>query len=412
MQHFNLFFQKQFKGAIYERWLSLLQQFNFEIQYKPAGQIQLPDALSRCPEVAQVLSESPAEEDPFFPFIQENVGPINLPNGSNLSDLLCAKETVNDTGEVKTVLAIVPVEDNSNSDPYDGDTEDTVDNSEGYGKRKKKHKFLSSQTNVRDNSDQATNEIAHVLCKNDLFQKLELDMGIVTNLQKEDQYINPFIVYLTDDKLPESQNEVHRLLLEISDYMLFDGVFYHSRVAKSKRAKLMSPSQLVLSEALVPKVLKLDHDSPLGGHSGINNTIDKIKELFYFPRMRKIITEYVQSCHSCQTRAITNIKTKSKIVPYPTPSQPFQVWQMDLYGPLPPSPSGNIYIFTAIDMFSTLLCALPIRNKDVATVSHAIYSLTTYFGVPQTLISDQGKEFIGKCTKKVCSILGVTFQVS
>jgi hypothetical protein len=67
---------------------------------------------------------------------------------------------------------------------------------------------------------------------NDLFQKLGLDMGIVTNLQKEDQYLNSFIVYLTDDKLPESQKEARRLLLEISDYVLFDGVLYHSRVAK------------------------------------------------------------------------------------------------------------------------------------------------------------------------------------
>jgi hypothetical protein len=39
-------FQKQFKGAIYERWLSLLQQFNFEIQYKPADQMQLPSIQS------------------------------------------------------------------------------------------------------------------------------------------------------------------------------------------------------------------------------------------------------------------------------------------------------------------------------------------------------------------------------
>lgn len=29
-------FQKQFKGVIYERWLAILQQFNFDIQYKPA----------------------------------------------------------------------------------------------------------------------------------------------------------------------------------------------------------------------------------------------------------------------------------------------------------------------------------------------------------------------------------------
>jgi hypothetical protein len=66
-----------------------------------------------------------------------------------------------------------------------------------------------------------------------------------------------FRYVLADDKLSESQKEARRLLLEISDYILFDGVLYHSRVAKSKRAKLMSPYQLVLPETLVPKVLKL-----------------------------------------------------------------------------------------------------------------------------------------------------------
>lgn len=37
-------FQKQFKGAIYERWLAILQQFNFDLQYKPAEQMQVADA--------------------------------------------------------------------------------------------------------------------------------------------------------------------------------------------------------------------------------------------------------------------------------------------------------------------------------------------------------------------------------
>jgi alpha-acetolactate decarboxylase len=40
-------FQKQFKGAIYERWLTILQQFNLDLQYKPVEQMQMADALSR-----------------------------------------------------------------------------------------------------------------------------------------------------------------------------------------------------------------------------------------------------------------------------------------------------------------------------------------------------------------------------
>jgi hypothetical protein len=39
---------KQLKGAIYERWLAILQQFTFEIKYKPVEQLTDAVALSRC----------------------------------------------------------------------------------------------------------------------------------------------------------------------------------------------------------------------------------------------------------------------------------------------------------------------------------------------------------------------------
>jgi hypothetical protein len=42
-------FQKQLKGAIYERWLAILQQFDVDIEYKPAAQMCVPGALSRNP---------------------------------------------------------------------------------------------------------------------------------------------------------------------------------------------------------------------------------------------------------------------------------------------------------------------------------------------------------------------------
>ena len=49
-------FQKNVKGAIYERWLAILQSFNFEIKYKKAEEMIVPDALSRAH----------TQHDPFF----------------------------------------------------------------------------------------------------------------------------------------------------------------------------------------------------------------------------------------------------------------------------------------------------------------------------------------------------------
>ncbi|CAC5395386.1 unnamed protein product [Mytilus coruscus] len=119
--------------------------------------------------------------------------------------------------------------------------------------------------------------------------------------------------------------------------------------------------------------------------------------------MGKIVTDYVASCHDCQSRKVTNLKTKAKIVPYRTPSEPFQIWQVDLFGPLKTSPNGNQYLFTASDMFSKYLFVLPIRNKDMLTVSNAVFSLVSQFGVCETLISDQGSEFIGSCTQELAT---------
>jgi hypothetical protein len=59
------------KGAIYERWLTILQAFDFEIQYKPAEQTIVPDSFSRCQSNAKSdpAVESPDETDPCFPYV-------------------------------------------------------------------------------------------------------------------------------------------------------------------------------------------------------------------------------------------------------------------------------------------------------------------------------------------------------
>ena len=71
--------EKQLKGAIYDRWLAILQQYNFEIRYKPAAQMHVPDALSRC--IKSDFSggdSSPAEDDIYFPYVEEKMGKIDI----------------------------------------------------------------------------------------------------------------------------------------------------------------------------------------------------------------------------------------------------------------------------------------------------------------------------------------------
>lgn len=379
-------FMKQFKGAIYERWLAILQQFTFDIQYKPAEEMKVADALSRCENPNNKGIESPAEDDPFFPPVTEELGEINLPGGIKFNELFESYDHESDIA-----VQAMDVTTTTQDDPYDADTDEPIATS--VNKRKKK-------------TDRKNDEQEEVL-NNDKNIPVGINTSQIKKLQRSDDDLRKMIKYLEDNELPNSQKESRRILLESSDFVIVDEILYHQRKAKSERTQNMNKFQLVIPKVLIPQILKISHDSPLAGHRGIQNTLDSVKEQFYFPKMSKIVSEYVQSCHQCQSRKVSNLKTKSKIVALPIPHEPFKVWQMDLFGPLQPSNNANTYVFTAVDSFSNFLYAVPLRNSDALSVSQAIFNLFCTFGVCSTVVSDQGSEFIGKCTKEVCKMMNV-----
>lgn len=130
---------------------------------------------------------------------------------------------------------------------------------------------------------------------------------------------------------------------------------------------------------MIKTIIELYHNSPMRCHSGIPDTLDTVREHLFFKKIGQNVADYIRSCLECQKR---------------------KVWEIDLYGPLPLSCQGSKYIFTAVDLFSKYIYAEPIAAKDAVTVSTALIHLFTVY---QTLISDNGSEFIVEVTRLVCS---------
>jgi hypothetical protein len=133
------------KGAIYERWLAILQQFNFDLQYKPAEQMQVADALFRnhwdIPRDKYDQVVSPEENDPFFPYVTENTANIKLPTGQNLVDLLH-----NSDSDRVYECSVVQIQDPE----YDADTDDVIESSNCKKKVKRKYICLNECVNAAD----------------------------------------------------------------------------------------------------------------------------------------------------------------------------------------------------------------------------------------------------------------------
>eukprot|EP00775_Hariotina_reticulata_P015075 gene15075-biopygen1060 len=72
-------------------------------------------------------------------------------------------------------------------------------------------------------------------------------------------------------------------------------------------------------------------------------------------------------------------------------------WHVDLAGPFPVSRRGHAYVMIAVEAFTKHQEAVPIKNKEAATVAYAfLHNVVAEFGAPGQVVTDSGTEFEGK----------------
>ena len=106
----------------------------------------------------------------------------------------------------------------------------------------------------------------------------------------------------------------------------------------------------VVHQIVVPKVyqndiLKLAHESSMGGHFGINTTYSKISKHFCWPQIWHCVTEFCKTCRICQMVGKPNQKIPvAPLKPIPAFEKPFSKLIIDCIGPLPKqNPETNTF---------------------------------------------------------------------
>jgi hypothetical protein len=148
------------------------------------------------------------------------------------------------------------------------------------------------------------------------------------------------------------------------------------------------------------------HDSPVGGHRGMNKTYRAIKSQYTWPKMRREVEEYVKQCKSCQINTILTPKHKAPMEM--TAERPFEKCYLDVGGPLPLTLEGNKYILKFQDDLSKYVVAVPIEKQDAEMVARAfVEKIVLTYGTPQILQMDQDANFVSEVFKNTCKILKI-----
>ena len=169
----------------------------------------------------------------------------------------------------------------------------------------------------------------------------------------------------------------------------------------------------VVNQIVVPKVYRKEiiamaHDLPLGGHLGVNKTVEKILKQFFWPGLRSEVAQFCRGCHTCQM--VGKYKADPPVAPlHPIPvfGEPFSRVVIDCVGPLPKTKSGNQYLLTVMCANTRYPEAFPLRNIRTPSITKVLMKFFTTFGLPREVQSDQGSNFTSGLFQQVLYELGI-----
>jgi hypothetical protein len=152
--------------------------------------------------------------------------------------------------------------------------------------------------------------------------------------------------------------------------------------------------QLVVPKTLIQDVIKASHSPVYVAHTGTKRTTDLISLRYWWPNMRKSITDYVRKCDPCQRRKEAREFT-APLGEVEETTTPFQVTSMDLTGPYFLTPRKNRYLLTFVDHFTKWVEAFPIPDQTAETCARVYATqIVTRHGTGSTLITDRGSSFM------------------
>ena len=74
-------------------------------------------------------------------------------------------------------------------------------------------------------------------------------------------------------------------------------------------------------------------------------------------------------------------------------SWPFAVWGLDMVGTFKTARGGMTHLLVAVDKFTKLIEARPIKKLDGPTVFRFIKDITIQYGIPHSIITDNDTNF-------------------
>jgi transposase InsO family protein len=197
-----------------------------------------------------------------------------------------------------------------------------------------------------------------------------------------------YIAWMDRGELPSDRSEARRVARMAKSCTLVDGELYKRAASGVLQRCVPTPQGREL--------LRDIHASVCGHHAEPHTLVgNAFRQGFYWPTAVADASEIVRTCEGCQLYTRKSNLPAHVLQTIPV-TWPFAVWGLDIVGPLRKAPGRVTHLLVTIDKFSKWVEVRPITNLRAEQVVTFITDIIYRFGVPNSIITDNGSQFTGK----------------
>jgi hypothetical protein len=145
-------------------------------------------------------------------------------------------------------------------------------------------------------------------------------------------------------------------------------------------------------------------------HSGSNKMYHDLRSLYWWTRMKREIAKYISECDTCQRTKASHLKVAGTLQPLPIPSWKWEDICMDFIVGLPNTSRHHDFIWVIVDRLTKTAHFLPVHTTHRAEKYAEIYidQIVRLLGIPRTIVSDRGAQFVARFWEQLQKSLGTT----
>jgi len=161
------------------------------------------------------------------------------------------------------------------------------------------------------------------------------------------------------------------------------------------------------------EVIRLHHDTPVGGHGGQWKMAELVTRNFWWPGVTREVKRYVEGCDACQRNKNRTQPLAGKLMPNLIPEKAWSHISADFITKLPLA-QGYDAILVVVDRFTKMAHFVPTTERTSTEGLARLFrdNIWKLHGLPDSIVSDRGPQFVAGIMKELNRMLGIETKLS